>query len=88
LFEDLTGACDACGKPVSGGFHKCPKCKIYLCFFCGLQSISKSVKFSFECPRFGLPRGFLILKSSIEYVHFVLVGLLGAGIIERNRKDK
>jgi hypothetical protein len=28
--------CDACGRAIGGGFKRCPKCNIYLCFMCGL----------------------------------------------------
>jgi hypothetical protein len=35
--EDLTRPCDACGKPVGGGYRKCKKCNINFCFYCGTQ---------------------------------------------------
>jgi hypothetical protein len=33
----LARPCDACGKPIGGGYKHRQKCKIYLCFICRLQ---------------------------------------------------
>ena len=37
MTENLARPCDACGKPIGGGYRKCKKCNIYLCFYCGNQ---------------------------------------------------
>jgi DNA-binding transcriptional ArsR family regulator len=55
--NDMTGLlarpCDACRKPIGGGYKHCPKCNIYFCFICGyvLQNLSK--EFSAKCPMCG-----------------------------------
>jgi len=30
----LSSPCDACGKPIGGGYKRCPKSNIYFCFYC------------------------------------------------------
>ncbi len=49
MFEDLTRPCDACGKPIDGGYHRCKKCNIYFCFYCTLCLI-KAGRFPLRCP--------------------------------------
>jgi hypothetical protein len=41
--ENLSRPCGACGKPIGGGCKYCPKCSIYLCWYCGyvLQTTKK-----------------------------------------------
>jgi len=43
--EDLGRSCDACGKPLGGGAHYCPKCKISLCMLCAIRLIWLQKKF-------------------------------------------
>lgn len=50
---NLSRPCDACGKYVGGGVHHCPKCEIYLCFYCVIQIIYEQGKFPAECPMCG-----------------------------------
>jgi len=48
----LSSPCDACGKPVGGGFKHCPKCNIYLCFMCRLtltRELQTSFRLSARC---------------------------------------
>ena len=51
--EDLTRPCDACGKPIGGGYHHCPKCKIHFCMFCGIELMYSSKEFPIRCPMCG-----------------------------------
>jgi hypothetical protein len=48
--EDLRRPCDACGKPIGGGYKHCPKCNIYLCFLCGKRQMPTQMKLPPECP--------------------------------------
>ena len=47
---NLSRPCDACGKPIGGGYKHCPKCNIYLCFMCRYTLQSKSNEFPVKCP--------------------------------------
>ena len=47
---DLSRPCDACGKMIGGGFHHCPKCKIYYCFYCLNKLIDLQKKIPAKCP--------------------------------------
>lgn len=50
---DLTRPCDACGKPIGGGFKHCPKCNIWFCFFCGADLMLKQKALPPNCPMCG-----------------------------------
>ena len=50
---NLSRPCDSCGKYVGGGVHHSPKCKIYLCFYCAIQIMTKQHKFPATCPMCG-----------------------------------
>jgi DNA-directed RNA polymerase subunit RPC12/RpoP len=52
--EDLARPCDSCGKPIGGAYYKCPRCKIYFCFFCGTQ-LMLNIKDNYptKCPMCG-----------------------------------
>jgi len=50
---DLTRPCDGCGKPIGGGFHHCPKCDIWFCFYCGICLINAGYKYPLTCPMCG-----------------------------------
>ena len=52
MTEDLSRPCDACGKPIGGGYRKCLKCNIYFCFCCGNQLMlsSKENSIVVRCP--------------------------------------
>jgi len=51
--EDLTRPCDACGKPIGGGYKHCPKCNIYLCWYCGYVLQNLSNEYPVKCPMCG-----------------------------------
>ncbi|MCW4053592.1 MAG: hypothetical protein NWE84_01550 [Candidatus Bathyarchaeota archaeon] len=49
----LARPCDACGRPIGGGFKHCPKCNISLCFMCKLILQNISNEFPVKCPMCG-----------------------------------
>jgi len=51
--ENLSRPCDACGKPIGGGYKYCPSCNICFCWYCGyvLQTLSK--EYPVKCPMCG-----------------------------------
>jgi hypothetical protein len=49
----LARPCDACGKPIGGGFKRCPKCDIYLCFMCRFTLTKFQKEFPAKCPMCG-----------------------------------
>jgi len=51
--EDLGRPCEACGKPVGGGAHRCPKCKASYCMLCAIDFIFQQKKYPQECPACG-----------------------------------
>jgi len=53
MTELLTRSCDACGKPIGGGYKHCPKCDIYLCFMCKLTLARVTNEFPAKCPMCG-----------------------------------
>jgi hypothetical protein len=54
LFNDgLSRPCDACGKPIGGGYRHCPKCKIYFCWYCGIVLMQNSKELPVKCPMCG-----------------------------------
>jgi hypothetical protein len=48
----LARPCDACGKPIGGGYKHCPKCNIWFCWYC---SYVLQIKFEYppKCPTCG-----------------------------------
>jgi len=49
---DLTRPCDACGKPIGGGFHHCPKCDIWYCDLC-VYYLIRNHRNPYACPMCG-----------------------------------
>ena len=48
--EDLNRPCDACGKPIGGGYKHCPKCKICFCWYRGVVLMQNSKELPVKCP--------------------------------------
>ncbi|TRO52562.1 hypothetical protein E2P61_03470 [Candidatus Bathyarchaeota archaeon] len=49
----LARPCDACGKPIGGGFKRCKKCNIYFCWYCKYLLENISEDYPPKCPMCG-----------------------------------
>jgi hypothetical protein len=72
----LVRPCDACGKPIGGGYKRCPKCDIYLCFYCRFVLVRVQKQFPEKCPMCGGEMSvvidlFFLFSVLIDYECFV-----------------